>query len=336
MFHTLFDYQDQNIPNNKQTQKNKFKDYNKKSSQENYYGKGNQAYELYNKTYNDSEGSENSEDSNGKFEKTKNKIKLIVYKNGFILNGGEFRDKSIQKNAEFLEQVERGVIPHEIQKKGINDLGILLINRKTEIYHDFEKTMKEKNFKSLNTFQNFDFYNIQNQNIGQNQYKKRPPKYKSNNIIPLGMIRNNSSINMFKKPKENDCKKEKRANINRESTSEPKDNEKSKKFIAFSGSGKMVRNISTKGLHVNKSIKTVVDTYQPIYLINIRLFNGEIVKCQFNATQTLRDIYYHVRNISGSNNFYLLDGFPPRQLREYDKPIYELGIKNSLLTQKIN
>jgi hypothetical protein len=87
---------------------------------------------------------------------------------------------------------------------------------------------------------------------------------------------------------------------------------------------------------VNKNLKTNIDIYQPVCTISIRLFNGEVAKCQFNYSQTLRDIYYHVRNISGSNNFFLLDGFPPRPLRDYDRTIYDLRLQNTLLTQKIN
>ena len=125
MFHTLFDYQDQNIANNKQIQKIKYNGLNKNIfTNQNYYGKGNKVYEYYNKNENNNE---NNENENEKFEKTKNKVKLIVYKNGFILDNGPFRDKSIKENEEFLEQVGRGVIPHEIADQGINDLGILLI-----------------------------------------------------------------------------------------------------------------------------------------------------------------------------------------------------------------
>ena len=48
--------------------------------------------------------------------------------------------------------------------------------------------------------------------------------------------------------------------------------EKDKKYIAFSGSGKLIRNINIKGLHVNTNLKTIVDIYQPVCTINIRLF----------------------------------------------------------------
>ena len=42
-----------------------------------------------------------------------------------------------------------------------------------------------------------------------------------------------------------------------------------------------------------------------------------------------------MQTISGSNNFHLLDGFPPKPLRDYDKKIGDLNIENSILTQKI-
>ena len=328
MFHTLFDYQDQNVSNNRQIPKGKSRvSFNNSSRDSNtyYYGKGNNAYDSYNKNENDSDDNEINGDINDKFEKTKNKIKLIVYKNGFILNNGKFRDKFIPENAEFLEQVGRGVIPHELAEKGMSDLGILLINRKTEIYPPHKL--------KTNSFGNFDFFKTPYQNIDQNQYNFYKPK--TNNIIPLGMSRVHSSKDLHKIPKKIELNKNNKK-IMRQNCSEPKGNEKEKKFTAFSGSGKLIRSININGLRVNKNIKTVFDIYQPVCTVSIRLFNGEVAKCHFNYSQTLRDIYYHVRRISGSNNFYLLDGFPPRPLRDYDRTIYELRLQNSLLTQKIN
>ena len=332
MFHTLFDAQDQNIANNSQVPKNKSNLFSKKSfkgKSPNYYGKGNQIYDLYNQSnngnYNNNDNDENEEDNNTKFQKAKNKVKLIVYKNGFILNNGQFRDNIIPKNKQFLEQVERGVIPHELAEEGINELGILLINRKNETYI-------QPKLKYNNSFGYFDFYQTL-KNSGQNQYKK--PKPKTNNIIPLGIPRVNSSKNIQKTSNIIDLSSDNQK-IERDNINQPNDNENNKKFIAFCGSGKLIRNINTQGLHVNKDIKTNIDIYQPVCKISIRLFNGEIAKCEFNYSQTLRDIYYHIRKISGSNNFYLLDGFPPRPLRDYDRTIYELRLQNSLLTQKIN
>ena len=361
MFHTLFDYQDQNVPNNKQSPKNKSKGFFQKGSkkhisQDNYYGKGNQAYDLYNKNDDNEDEDDNSQsscDSSEQFEKTKNKVKLIVYKNGFIMNNGPFRDTFIAKNREFLEQVERGIIPHELVKKGISDLGILLVNRKNETYrshnscqtntfdhYDFFKTPyqnvdQNQNNNYNNNNNNFDYnynFNVNNNENNNNKYKK------SNNIIPMGLPRVYSSKNM-QKPKKIDLTKYKDKKITKKNCSEPKKKEKEDdktKFRAFSGAGKLIKNVNIEGLHVNKELKNVVDAYQPVCTVNIRLFNGDVAKCEFNYSQTLRDIYYHVRRISGSNNFYLLDGFPPRPLRDYDRTIYELGLQNSMLTQRIN
>ena len=82
-------------------------------------------------------------------------------------------------------------------------------------------------------------------------------------------------------------------------------------------------------------METGADKSKPTCNINIRLFNGEIIKSEFNYSQTLREIYYYVQKISGSNNFYLLDGFPPKKLRDYDKTIEFLKLENTTLTQKI-
>ena len=352
MFHTLFDYQDQNVPNNNQTRKNDFKKFQKnskkgKNSYENYYGKGNQAYELYNKKDDSEESNSNSDesgDNSSKFEKTKNKVNLVVYKNGFILNNGPFRDRAIPENAEFMEQVERGVIPHELMDKGISSLGILLINRKTEIYrpmqHNYNYSMHNFNFfnpydnnNQYNQYNQFNQYNqYQNNQINQSLYPK-PKKYYGNNIIPIGINRVNSSNNLLGANSKLSLKN--KHNNLRSNSNEEKDKNKNKKFTAFSGQGQLVRNVNTYGLHVDKNLKNYVDIFQPVCTVSIRLFNGEVIKAQFNYSQTLRDIYMYVRRISGSIKFHLLDGFPPKPLRDYDRTIYELRLQNSLLTQKI-
>lgn len=328
MFHTLFDYKDENLDNNRQLIKNQSSRFIRKSNLEkstnqNYYGKGNNAYDEYNK-YN---YPNNNRNNTQQFEQTKNKVKLIVYKNGFILNNGPFRDRTEPENEEFMEQVERGVIPHEIADRGVNDLGILLINRKNEI---FNQQGFHRNNYSVNNF-GFIQNQYQNQNLNQSVLSQSNISNNFNGkIIPVGIPRVHSSKNMSKKIPL-DSKKVKRQNI-----SEPKDDKKDKKiFRAFSGKGNRIAIVNMQGLRVNKNLKNMVDIYQPTCNISIRLFNGEIVKCQFNYTQTLRDIYYHVRNISGSNNFYLLDGFPPKKLRDYDKTIDFLKLENTTLTQKI-
>ena len=93
----------------------------------------------------------------------------------------------------------------------------------------------------------------------------------------------------------------------------------------------MVGYANIAGLNVNKDIKNVVDIYRPVCKISVRLFNGEIIKADFNYIQTLRDIYFYVGKISGSINFTLLDGFPPRTLTDYNRTIGELKLENSIL-----
>ena len=436
MFHTLSELQEkEKNGKNKQNANNKnYPNFAKeRTPEDNYYGKGNKAYDHYNQ--------KRQEDNNEKFEKTKNKIKLVVYQNGFILNNGKFRDKSIPENKKFMEEVERGNIPQEIIRKGITDLGILLINRKTEIYyppipitpitHITQITQINpinpitvnppiNQFNQLNQFnqdQSTDIFNIQNysnpyqfqypiypnQNQFQNQYqnpymvnedmldnpiqrgRSRTMAFGQVPQTPMGNrnVRNNIYITNTEKRndyvrkdrqtssvpkkesgkfltfhnfkqreylKEEEEKKKKqklkekmKANNNKNEENLEKEEEKKeemkkeeKKFTAFAGSGKNVGYVNIEGLNVDKDIKNIVDISKPLCSISIRLFNGEVVKCDFNFTQTLRDIYFYVRRISGSNNFTLLDGFPPKPLKDYDRTISELNLQNTTLTQKIH
>ena len=177
-------------------------------------------------------------------------------------------------------------------------------------------------------------YQNQNTPFANQSLRPMPNKYNGTNIIPIskGMNRVNSSNNLFRNFNSKLSLEKEKNNSNRNSSGEPNDK---KKFTAFSGQGKIVGNVNMTGLHVDKNIKNFVDIYQPICNVSIRLFNGEVVKAQFNYSQTLRDIYLYVRRISGCIKFHLLDGFPPKLLRDYDRTIYELNINNSLLTQKI-
>ena len=108
-----------------------------------------------------------------------------------------------------------------------------------------------------------------------------------------------------------------------------------KKFHAFTGAGQSLSSVNTQGLHVDKNVTSNVDKSKPTCKVNIRLFNGEIITCEFNYTHTLRDIYIYVKKISGSNNFILLEGFPPKPLNQLNKTIQELKLDNTTLTQKI-
>ena len=419
MYHTLSELKEKENNKGKPTPKNSLSNMPKeRSPEDNYYGKGNKAYDYYNK--------KPTESINTKFEKTKNKITLIVFQNGFILNNGPFRDRAIPENNKFMEQVEKGNIPHELTEKGINDLGILLINRKNEIYHQplgpITHITQITQINPINPitinpninpygqynnnlddiFNNYTYnyilntqskYNEQyeqilNQALYNNQYNNNNQyNFNQNNqaYIPVGNInstknivfpnnnpeQNNISSNIenknnikktdrqassvpkkdsrknfetfhnFKrqeliKEEEEKKKKNKKTNVNKEKTEKDSEKKEEKKFKAFEGTGQVIGNVNIEGLNVQTDLKHSINVFKPVCSINIRLFNGEIVKGDFNYTNTLRDVYFYVRKISGSNNFHLLDGFPPKALRDYDKTIGQLKLENTTLTQKLN
>ena len=66
------------------------------------------------------------------------------------------------------------------------------------------------------------------------------------------------------------------------------------------------------------------------------MYNGDVIKTEMNCDKKLRDIYSLVKKFGKNRiiDFVLLDGFPPKPLVELDKSIEELGIENSMLTQK--
>ena len=240
MFHTLDDYKDKKRDEKAEKDKKKITD--------SYTGGKSSGIAVEN-PQDDWLDKMKKYDNKEKFDKTKNKLKLSLYKNGFIMDNGEFRNKNEPANKKFMEEIEKGYIPNELVKKGITDLGIEMDDHRDENYE--------------------------------------PPK-------------------------------------------------EEKKFQAFTGLGKSISSVNTEGLHVNKNATSNVDRSRPTCKVNIRLFNGEVVSEDFNLTQTLQDVINFVKKKSGSNNFSLLDGFPPRPLTSYNKTIQELHLEGSLLTQKIN
>lgn len=369
MFHTLFDSENQNIDFNIQAQKSSIKSRFKYGTEnDQYFGKGNRAIDQFNKNNN---YIKRMKDLDQDFAKTKTKVKLVVYKNGFILNNGEFRDKRIEANKKFMDEVDRGLIPQELMKKGIMDLGILLVNRKNEIYNSPYYQSYNNNIYNTNTFHNpyqyqsnnFDIlsslYNDINTTNKNNGIKWPDQKYNSlyipNSTPALKNQRNNTFYSSNTMKVDNRFRTQK--NINKknsldkdkkvvdflefkklEDSKKEKKEEKSekKKFTAFSGFGQILGNVNIDGLQINKQVNTSANYYSPICHINIRLFNGEIIKAPFNYGQTVGDIYIYVRKVSGSDNFVLLDGFPPRPITDYIKSIGELSLQNSVITQKIN
>ena len=239
MFHSLDDYRDKNRDEKAEKDKRKTTD-SYTGGKSSGIAVENPEDDWYNKM--------KKYDNKDKYDKTKNKLKLAIYKNGFIIDDGEFRNKNEPENKKFMEDVEKGYIPQELVKKGITDLGIEMDDHRDENYE--------------------------------------PPK-------------------------------------------------EEKKFQAFTGLGKSISSVNTQGLKINKNATTNVDRTKPTCKVNIRLFNGEVASEDFNLNQTLRDVYNFVKKKSGSNNFSLLDGFPPRPLTDYNKTIQELHLEGSLLTQRI-
>ena len=98
----------------------------------------------------------------------------------------------------------------------------------------------------------------------------------------------------------------------------------------------LVKEEKIKKLSTNKEMEFIIDETKPKCFINIRLFKGDLIKGEFNCDQTLGKVYSFVKKFSHNSYFTLLGGYPPSPLMEYEKTISELGLENSVLTQRIN
>ena len=373
MFQSFFDYENQNIDFNilPQTTKklNSKHEYMFNTQNDINFWKSNKSIEQNNRIKNHNNyGIYNAQ----KYEKAKTKVKLIVYQNGFIMNNGEFRDTSFVENKKFLDNIEKGIIPNELIKKGIMDIEILLENKKNEIYYSTSYQSLNNNYYDSNIFQKpnqfqydgpdiFSYLKKDNSKINNeisvnsfmtNTFSHQKPN-KTRNKVQNSIYNTNTMkvdnryrtqivekrtngqekqkkeknfVDFLEFKKENDNKKK----------NQKEETEEKKKFKPFSGFGQLMGNINTDGLYVNKAVNTLANLYEPICHINIRLFNGEIIKAPFNYGQTVGDIYIYVRKVSGSDNFVLLEGFPPKEITSYGRAIYELGLQNTVITQKIN
>ena len=378
MFNTFFDSEDQNIDFNIQSQKQA--QTNSKNCSiidaKNYFyfEKDNKTNKQLNIKINVNNNTRYTEQ---KYNNNITKIRIIIYQNGFIVNNGEFRNKSIPENRRFLEEIQRGDIPIELIKKGIMNAEILLENRKNEVYYSTYYQNTDNNYIDTNIFQNP--LEIQNQDpdlyslLYNNSNNNNNYNYNQNNELNLPSPSITNTYNVHNKNKNKDQNQEslyssntfradnrtkKQKNVKRKNSQNTKnfvdflefkkendekeknkkkkeDKDEKKEFKAFSGFGQIIGNINTEGLYVNKDVSTLANFYNPICYVNIRLFNGEIIKAPFNYDQTVGDIYIYVRKVSGSNNFVLLEGFPPKEIVSYGSPIYQLGLQNNVITQKI-
>ena len=307
MFHTLSDYKDQNQDFNVQEHsinnnytKNKFKLC---GSSNNYFGKGNKAIEQYFRKKSEIENEAN-------FEKTKNKIKLVVFKNGFIINNGPFRDKSVYENNEFLQEVEKGIIPQELIRTGIKDLGILLINRKTEMFRSplYQSLPTSMNFvnvsKNSPQYKNkridFNQNSVNDHHYENNGKTNHHPKYYASYITqtPIGTRNERNNIFYNTNTSINPNKFDSNKSYKRTS-SLPKENkiitlddivkgnsEKKKKFTAFSGCGQLLGSANIDGIRVDQFQKN--NDY--INSKNWGLTDGFNLSSQINYSMTYDDL----------------------------------------------
>ena len=230
-------------------------------------------------------------------------------------------------------------IPFQYQKPYIN-----IIKQEPSIKNEFFQEYPIQKYDVNKNRQNKS--NMSRTPIGQKRNMKRTVRKKEEKYDEDLKLKKRESVSEPKNKKKNkkihtfaslikEEKEKEEQNNGQENNGTKEEKEEEKKFEAFTGTGQFIGNINTEGLRVDKNIKNVVNKDSPICTFSIRLFNGEVIKCQFNYNQTLRDIYYYVNKISGSNNFYLLDGFTPKPLREYNKIIGDLKLDNTILTQKI-
>jgi len=278
---------------------------------QNYFGKGNQIIDEYNQKKAEVEYQD-------KFDKTKNKIKVVVYKNGFILNDGPFREKSIQENFEFLESVEKGIIPQEFIRKGIKDLGILVINRKEELYGARIRHSLPTSLNYLGNLNNKphsgnhildEFF----RNNAQTRNQRNSAIYNSSRTI----TRISPKLEDFKTDKK--ARKEKRPSL----------------FVPFAGKGQLLGDAKIEGFSIDKSIKNKIDKSSQICTISIKLYNGEMIDESFNCNQKLKDIYQYVSKITGLDDFCLIKECSSSNLTDMEKTILELRIEGTVLAQKL-
>ena len=449
MFHTLSELNEREKKEHKNKKKIVYSSVPKdkeRTPQDNYYGKGNKAYDHYNK--------KPTESLNVRFEKTKNKITLIAFQNGFIINNGPFRDRAIPENNKFMEEVERGKIPHELTKKGINDLGILLINRKKEFYYQPYVPLTQitqitqinpinpitinppvNNVNESNTYNkfiNFEFdkfnnqikpvnkssssniinnysvnnyntnYNIQpykyetqtqkiesknkNKNKNKNQfsqyqfqdplfididnfgYKTSPPislpvqtpmgnRNKRKDIFipsaPYTEKRNynrygrythsvprkeiGKTFGSFQFPSSQVIMEENLFNNNNNETNQFGEYNNNSEYTTTNIQGfNYYNNYKNNNDNIDRDYKNEINMFSPSCLLNIKLYNGETETPRFNYSQTVSDIYYYIKRVTGFDIFIMQEGFPPQNLNDYEKTIGELRLDNTIITQRLN
>ena len=123
MFHTLDDYKNKKYDEKAEKDKKKITD--------SYTGGKSSGIAVENPQDDDWLQKMKKYDDKEKFSKTKNKLKLTLYKNGFIIDDGEFRNKNEPANKKFMMRI----MSHQRKKKnsmlslGLDKVFLLLIQR---------------------------------------------------------------------------------------------------------------------------------------------------------------------------------------------------------------
>lgn len=89
---------------------------------------------------------ENPEDDVDGFNSQETKIKITLWRNGFQINDGEFRDAKLPENQKFLDDIEKRQLPKEFANQGLKNVGIQLLDNRKE---DFKAPVEEKKFKAF-------------------------------------------------------------------------------------------------------------------------------------------------------------------------------------------
>ena len=193
-------------------------------------------------------------------------------------------------------------------------------------------------------------YRDQNKNYSNQPYQSpQNSNIKTNNntltTMKKGVMVNGSEVYYGKGIKVDPNKKTKYTPHNMNRLNKKIANNKTNKIghnrpVQYISKEEEIKEVKIKTTVINKRVEemeeNVVDLNKPHCSISIRMYNGNVIKTEMNSDKKLRDIYSLVKKFGKNRiiDFVLLDGFPPKPLVEFDKTIKELGIENSMLTQK--
>ncbi|CDU19422.1 hypothetical protein, variant 1 [Plasmodium yoelii 17X] len=69
--------------------------------------------------------------------------RITLYKNGFTIDEGEFRDFEVEENKKFMENIEAGILPKELQGKDKSIMNVAIKDKSSQIYTK-NKSQEEK------------------------------------------------------------------------------------------------------------------------------------------------------------------------------------------------